>query len=131
MPYLVFLPALVPLAVISPPVTSNVPFVPIRIPDTFPSSVPPSDFDALALIVPLLMVKVPPRLIPDPECLPYAFKVPLPSIVTVVPSAIMSASVPLFVKDVTSNVFVPSNVMTQFDQLPKYKLFMFTLFKVK
>ena len=91
MPYLIFPPALVPLAVISPPLTSNVPVDPIRIPDVFPSSSSPSDFDALALIVPLSMIKVPPRLIPDPVFLPRAFKVPFPLIVTVVPSVIMSA----------------------------------------
>ena len=86
MPYLIFPPALVPLAVISPPLTSNVPVDPIRIPDTFPSSRPPSHFDALALIVPLSMVKVPPRLIPDPVFLPRAFKVPSPLMVTVASS---------------------------------------------
>ena len=131
MPYLVFSPSLVPLAVISPPSTRNVPGLSIRIPDAFPSSDFPSHFDALALIVPLSMIKVPLIWIPDPVFLPYAFKVPSPSIVTFAPSLIMSASVPVFFKVVTFNVFVPFNVMTQFDHLPKYKLFTFTLVKVK
>ena len=114
MPYLVFPPSLVALAVIFPPVTRNVPFIPIRIPDALPSSTPPSDCDALALIVPLSIVKSPIRLIPDPAFLPYTFKAPSPLIVTVVPSPIQRALVLLF-EAVASNVLSPSNLIIQFE----------------